>query len=816
MNLNSKLEDFIEKYFPSIKNSSLRNIILKIIPFLIPLGIALYLYNPFDNVFSFYWDQTILLQDKSIFTSSFYLFQERFGFGVYGYYINYIVYSIFNLIFGPEKGIDIMMIALVQTAFWGTFLFIKEITRNISNFNVYLVALIYIISIEAQMNVYRTIIGQNFLWGFLPLTCYFTLKVIKENSIKWKFALAFTLLFLQVSFAHPTSIINYALVIGLTMLLSIVSTKFNLSKIIKIAVINIFVFLPILFQILLVNREVAGFIYNSSNAFSEGFVLSWYELGVGRFELRNILRLDYFLESQIRSETFNQESLVRIANTQISDIFNIYSWLSFINLGFFIIIFLPILQFGNIFSKSLKQKLVSPNKKLSIKYFLKYFTNLNFNFFKPNNKKKEKLLLAKNKLQAKLGDDKIINKEVYTIGIFEKGILENENNKAVLTYTITALIAMLGVGILAMFQGPLLQLFGLIFKIVPSVFLLYRYLDAKFGVIFILFILLAISAAYNVIKSKKVKIAINVFLIFINIFYLGFFSTKYFISPYSQVEIPSEYSETCTYLKNNSFRTIKFPYSYDFLHFTNVSDKQVLSNDIFNQNCEHSLLSIRTLPSGDETEIIKIYDLMVTSPDQFKQRMVDLSIDTIIVDKQFIPNYSWYRISTESEKSTLINQIDTNYSQNKAYENKYFAVYEFKPASPFYLSNGNIAFNKANSTHYDLKINNITSDTTLEFQYTFGSWNLTKPNTKYLLPDNLFSHYKGRGFNNSWSINYSSLNQNCPNSYCQKNEDGSYNLSLQLWYKPQVIFEEFMIIYIVILSSMVLYKFKNKPYDQTK
>jgi hypothetical protein len=778
MNLILKFKNI----FASPKVFYIKNITIKLVPFLIPLFVALYLYNPFDNTFSFYWDQTILLQDKSIFTSSFYFFQERFGFGVYGYYLNYIVYSIFSYIFGPEKGIDIMMIALVQTAFWGAFLFLKEVTRSVSNLNIYLLALIYIVSIETQMNVYRTILGQNFLWGFLPLACYFTLKVIKEKSFKWQLALASTLFFLQVSFAHPTSILNYAFIVGLTMLLSLIYTKFNLAKFIRIVVINIIVFLPILLQIILINREVSGYIYNSSNAFAGDFILSWYELGKARFELRNILRLDYFLESQIRTDSYNQESLLRLANTKISNVFSIYSWFNIINLGFFVIIFLPILQFSKseflVFLKKIKVWLLSKLKP-----------------FKLRNKAEKNLPSKNNNL--------------------EKNEIKLETNK-VKVYVVSVLSAMFAVSVMGMFQGPLLQFFGLVYKIVPSVFLLYRYLDAKFGIVFIFIILLAVASTYSLIKSDKLKFGINIFLIIINIIYFGFFSTKYFISPYGQVELPAEYSSACSFLKNNAFRTMKFPYSYDFLHFTNLSNNQVLSNDVFNQNCNQSVLAIRTLPTQDEIEIIKTYDLMVTNPEKFKQKIQELSIDTIMVDKQFIPNYSWYRISSEEEKDLLIKKIDSNYSQNKVYENNYLAIYKFSSVQPFYISNGNLEYSKINPTHYNLTINNITSNSTLEFQYSYGNWSITKPNTKYLLPDSMFNHYKGRGFNNSWSINFSSLQQNCVSSYCQKNEDESYNLNLELWYKPQVVFEEFMLVYLLSLLAIFSYQLKYKYYDQTK
>ncbi len=772
MNFNIEFK----KFFAALQPIALNPNRLKILAALIPVAIAFYLYNPFDNVFTFYWDQTILLQDKNIFNSSFYFFQERFGFGVYGYYLNYIVYSIFSFIFGPERGVDVMMIALVQAAFWGAFLFLKEVTKNTSNFNIYLLALIYIISIEAQMNVYRTILGQNFLWGFLPLACYFTLKVVKENGLKWQLALASTLFFLQVSFAHPTSIINYALVISLTLLLSLVYTRFNLAKISKVVAINIVVFIPILLQILLINREVSSYIYNSSNAFGGDFILSWYELGKARFNLNNILKLDYFLESQIRTDSYSQESLLRLANAKINNVFGVYAWLSYFNLGLFVIILLPLFQ-----------KLHTTQIK---NWIAKFRSHKNLN------QKIEVVELKKEGL--------------------ESNIPETQDNSKVKLYAITSLAAMFGVATMGMFQGPLLQFFGLIYKIVPSVFLLYRYLDAKFGIIFILLILLAISSAYTLIKTEKLKLAVNIFLLVINIFYLGFFSTQYFVSPYGQVELAPEYSQTCDFLKNNSFRTIKFPYSYDFLHFTNISNKQVLSNDIFNQNCSHSVLSIRTLPSEDENSIIKLYDLMATNPSQFQERIESLSIDTILVDKQFIPNYSWYRITSEEEKNSLIQKIDDNYKDNKIFENSYFTVYKFKQARSFYVSSGSLNINKINPTHYNLQVNNISKNATLEFQYSFGSWNLTEPNQKYLLSDSIFNHYKGRGFNNTWDINFSELEQNCSLNYCQKNEDGTYNLSLELWYKPQVVFEEIMAIYAIVLLSFVIYKWKNKFYGHNK
>lgn len=734
--------------FPKIiKKLYKKDFWIKFIAIFIPLLIALYIYNPFDNILTFYWDQSYLLEDKSIFYNLFFFVQERYGFGAYGYYLNFIVYSLFSFIFGPAKGMDVTMLILVQSAFWGGYLLLKEITQSSNKLVIYLLALLYIVSFETQLNIYRTVIAQNFLWGLLPLVSFLTIKVIKSNLIRWQIYLAIALFFFQVSFAHPTSVINYSLVLSAVLFLSFFRTKISISKIIRILMINIIVFAPILIQILLMNSEVSGFIYNSNNSFGGDFILSWYELGKDRFNLSNILRLNYFLESQIRTDTFDGEYLLRLSNLKINNAFNVYNLASILNLGLFAIIIFPLVQ-----------------------------------------------------------GRKMLNK------INDKATKNDLN-----IYSYSAFFAMFSIAIMAMFQGPLLQLFGLVYKIVPTVFLLYRYLDAKFGVVFILVILIAVAASQKIIQGKLAQQLITVFLILLNVFYLGFLSTKFYVSPYSQLEIPSQYNDTCKFLKQNAFRTIKFPYSYDFLQFSEISDRKVLSNDVFTQNCDHPIITTRSLSGDTEYSIINLFNSMQSNPEQFKTDIKYFGIDTLMVDKKFVPNKSWYRIYSEEQKKELITNLENNFKENKILENDYFVVYKFQSVRAFELSSGSLSYTKNTPTDYNLRINNINKDVDLEFQYSFSSWRITDYSSKYLLGDNIFQHTKSRGYNNKWSIKLTDLQNNCPASYCTKNNDGSYNLNLELWYQPQILYQEIMIIFITILLSYIsvttyshLYVKKNK------
>jgi len=730
-----------------IKNIYTKDFLIKLIAIFLPLLISLYIYNPFDNILTFYWDQSYLLEDKTIFSNLFFFVQERYGFGVYGYYLNFIVYSLFSFIFGPAKGMDITMLLLVQSAFWGVYFLLKEITQSSNKLVIYLLALLYIVSFETQLNIYRTVIAQNFLWGLLPLVSFLTIKVFKSNLIRWQIYLVLALFFFQVSFAHPTSVINYSLVLSAVLLLSYFRNKFSLSKIIRVIIINIIVFSPILIQMLLMSSEVSGFIYNSNNSFGGDFILSWYELGKDRFDLSNILRLNYFLESQVRTDTYDGEYLLRLSNLKINNAFNVYSFASILNLGLFAVIILPLIQ-----------------------------------------------------------DRKILGK-------INRVTSKNDLN----TYSYATFFAMFCVAIMAMFQGPLLQLFGLIYRIVPTIFLLYRYLDAKFGVVFILAILIAFAASQKIIQGKIIQQFIVFFLILLNVFYLGFLSTKFYVSPYSQLEVPSEYNDTCKFLKQNSFRAIKFPYSYDFLQFSKISDRQVLSNDIFTQNCDHPIITTRSLSGDTEYSIINLYNSMQSNPEVFKKDIKYLGIDTLVVDKKFIPNKSWYRIYSDDQKSTLISNLESNFNEYKILENEYFVVYKFQSVGAFELSSGNLSYTKYTPTDYNLRINNINQDVDLEFQYAFSSWRITDSSSKYFLGDNLFQHTKSRGYNNKWSIKFTDLQNNCPASYCSKNSDGSYNLNLELWYQPQILYQEIMIIFITILLSYIsistysnLYVKKNK------
>jgi hypothetical protein len=726
---------------------------------LIPLVLSLIYLYPFDGKFYYFWDQSILLSDKSSFWDGFYIFQERNGLGNLGYYIIFSFYSIFNLLFSPLLGWYLQTISIVTVAFWGIFLLTSEIERIAKNYwnkdggpekkkdktaglnfkledtikkyipllisNNYstilkiLLATFYVVNLDTQLNVFRLQLAQNFFWSFIPLCSFLLMRILqKRNYLSWV-GYGLSLLFLFISFSHPSQTLNYFFVSGVFVLLLIIFSKIKWERLIYVSVLNGLIFLPIFIQMVTSYNNISESIYTSGNFSEWEVVREWFSGQSDRFKTHNILSYNF------STEAFNP----------------IYSipWPDFI-----------------IAEQNRTHNNLSGNPI--------YYFNLSL------------LVLL-------------------VTSLFGYNLLRF---KRYLFVSYFWFLFIFSVAFMGMFEGVFNSLFNYLVKIVPQIFMFYRFLDQKFGSVFYLFLITLLFVTVITQKNKTVKIfytswiALIVFVTFLN-----FSVVRPYSSPNNRAYIPEEYPQTCEKIKENSFRTLKFPYSKDYLNTVRLDDQtRIISNDFFLANCNHPIISVRTNGLQEEKEWRLMYKNLISNPEKFLDNLQEYSIDSLLVEKHFIPNHRFYDVGSEQEKNYLIKQIENNYQEKVILDNQYFTIYKFADASPLSLVGNDkneerIDYQRISPTLYKLNIDNFNQDSKLLFKFDFNrNWALS---TNYspigINSVNLFPQEEYDQSFNSWKLNYKSIASNCEPRFCKKNDDGSLDLNLTLFLNTQRYFE---------------------------
>jgi hypothetical protein len=104
-----------------------------------------------------------------------------------------------------------------------------------------------------------------------------------------------------------------------------------------------------------------------------------------------------------------------------------------------------------------------------------------------------------------------------------------------------------------------------------------------------------------------------------------------------------------------------------------------------------------------------------------------------------------------------------------------------------------IDWQSKNPTEYTLKLNNISQPVFLNFSEAYHpdwklhlgnfNWFTILFNKNYFLPDS--NHFKNDATLNSFYLDPAQI---CSGNKCERNSDGSYNLELTLYFKPQSYF----------------------------
>ena len=186
----------------------------------------------------------------------------------------------------------------------------------------------------------------------------------------------------------------------------------------------------------------------------------------------------------------------------------------------------------------------------------------------------------------------------------------------------------------------------------------------------------------------------------------------------------------------------------------------------------------------------------------------------------------WY--ISELDKVEWLKKIDIGTKDLVTYENENFRphIYMTKEQETIYqeLPYKKVDFEQKNPSEYKIHLKNISSSFYLNFSESYHpDWGVKIGNFNWfsaILEKNYFlkgeNHIKNNAGLNSFYIDLSSISSN---NNCTKNEDGSYNVDLTLYFKPQSYFYLGLIISgitLIGITGYLVYDFKKRRKLQNK
>jgi len=767
--------------FRELKQALKPNKILEKILYLIPTILAIWFSSPWSGDFFYFWDQNIILNDKSLFFNGFHLFDGRFGFGLYGYFLILPLYSIFQgMTSNLPLGFTLQAIFIFNSAFFGIYFLIKQLTfdltgKNLPKFKIlaFVLGLLYLTNWDTLLNVLQIQLAQNYFWAFMHLYLYFWQKYLRFGKNLNLFFLLLTTFQLIISFAHPSQVLNFIFLNLVITGYTLFYQKLDFTRFIKASAVTFFAALPIFTQMLLSYQAISGAIYSSDTLSGDAGIRAWFLNDIARFSLPAILSLSYQWKAYIFNPNSNWSELVNDLETKSYVFAQKYFWLPWVNY----LLILPVLYF-----------ILSPlvSKKTNLFIF--------------NSTQKEQLSLTK-KLNLK-------NTNLNSLDLEQnKNNLEIKNSgKAIKklgpAYYLT-FFWFICLGFLASFSGPLLDFWNILFRFVPNIFLFYRFLDHKFGITYLIVYFLLIATSFALIKNQKLQKTFLGIITLVSVLNTFVFWQKDYLSSYSRTTIPDEYNQVCNYLKNNSTRTIKYPYSLEYLQILELkSGQKQVSNDLFVSNCNHPVLVQRLVNTVADREINELYQNLVTKPEVFLNKAPIYGIDTLLIEKTFVPNARFYDSATQQEKDQVLGLLEKNYKDKLVFNGEKLLVYQFTKTPIFEMFDlsknqdiiegarnsvsQNFEIQKLSPTKYRLDIKLLSNQKDLVFKTTFADWQ-----AKVLYPDKSYKilpHYKAFNYANGWSLD----SIFCPDCNTE-------NLIIEIELKPQKVF-----LYVTIISLLAI------------
>jgi hypothetical protein len=380
-------------------------------------------------------------------------------------------------------------------------------------------------------------------------------------------------------------------------------------------------------------------------------------------------------------------------------------------------------------------------------------------------------------------------------------------------------------------QGIFSNLYGWAYDHVP-LFGMFRG-SYKFIQIYIFGLTILLVYLLTTIKKIQLKSVLAIFtivLIIINAF--PFFTNKIFRQDSKIQEIPSYYYDAQKFFKKDTstYRILLLPVQY----FA-VFDWGKISADpeiLFNKG-----LVVRQAGSSEQKSnkiVLSAYQYLLSKDYQnFEYLMRILNVKYVIQRNDF--DWSYYK--DISQPPEVISDVLSKYKKVKSFGK--LDLYQISDDYLPLINSNDIAFQKINSAKYRIYLKNISDKQDLSFLESFDkNWNLylkQKPagrwcqglkeynisassaehlpkrmiteciaKQKFFEGNELFYFYQRPvfdnthkavfGYANQWIIDPQFIKQNFSKSYYTENLDGSINIELYLYFKPQSFFNLGLII----------------------
>ena len=312
------------------------------------------------------------------------------------------------------------------------------------------------------------------------------------------------------------------------------------------------------------------------------------------------------------------------------------------------------------------------------------------------------------------------------------------------------------------------------------------------------------------ISNNKKNIIICMGIVFLIVSNLVFFSGN-LNGALGTIKVPKEYYYiNDNYFKNNKeiFSIISLPNTRYEQYKWSINSRskdfhQMTYFDInfFSKPIAYGDLSTRL---QDKQDLYKnIFNLSNEfDPITFNRSVAQLNVKYIIVKKDLVDNLNTTDrvIGIGYDKYYQFFKSDFQYILKE--DNKYFTLFENKKYSPIFFGNS-VNVKKIFPAKYVISISNLIKAENFGFaenynpawelyinKYTRNKSAMSATDLSYLWEKPIFdnTHKVVRGYANGWTIDPEYIKQNFSKEYYKKNPDGSIDVELILYFKPQSYF----------------------------
>ncbi|QQS61167.1 MAG: hypothetical protein IPN70_04765 [Candidatus Moraniibacteriota bacterium] len=362
-------------------------------------------------------------------------------------------------------------------------------------------------------------------------------------------------------------------------------------------------------------------------------------------------------------------------------------------------------------------------------------------------------------------------------------------------------------------QLPLGSLNEYLYEKVP-VLALFRTPDTKFGLPIILILSLIIGYFTLLYRKNKLVISFISFLIIlqVGIFFSGIPIIEKRIGDGFQriVVIPEEYKNIANILNRDRLDGSIFmcPDESFFTNFDYGNGFGLNGPDILGEIIERpviygngltfgrSLKKYNFINNGSDVDLMNIRYFLIRK-DIIKNNK-ELSCEEIYF------NNSLKEIYNSSVGTLFINKLD-NENSNVIFSDK----------------DNNVIVHKVSPLKYEIKVSHLSKKTDVEFLQSFHDGWKFYPGTDWSIFNVLWkkdffqdTHRVFNGYANKWTIDPKYIKENFPKDSWEENPDGSINVALSLYFKPQSYFYASVLIsgisFFACISYLIFFFIKRK------